>query len=331
MEGSSGSPERQGVHYKRNQVWKCHGENHFIGFTISGSGIEPDDRLVNKVRKIHPPQSVKEVEQFCGLVNFYSRFISNFTSKIAPISDLRKKSEAEFQWTDKCQRAFERLKSELASKPVVQPYSLKKEVTTTTDASEKAIGGVLSQEGHPVIYVSKTLSQAEQRYSNIERKALAIVFVVKRLKQFLLGRKFNLETDHRPLEFIFAPNKELPKTVSARITRWTVSLMAFEYEIKYKEGSSIPHADAMSRLKFDKDDDECNLVDYSSSNHDEFCVHYAEHKLIPFEALRSECEREELAKRIIRRLIDGDWKACTQVESIFKKVSGLFTVENWLL
>ena len=94
----------------------------FLGFTISGSGFEPNDCLVNKVRKIHPPQSVKEVEQFCGLVNFYDRFISNFTSKIAPISDLRKKSEAEFQWTDKCQRAFERLKSELASKPVVQPF-----------------------------------------------------------------------------------------------------------------------------------------------------------------------------------------------------------------
>ena len=166
----------------------------FLGFKISGSGIEADDRLVNKIRKIHPPQSVKEVEQFCGLVNFYGRFISNFTSKVCPLSDLRKKSEAEFQWTDKCQRAFERPKSEPASKPVVQSYSLKKEVTITTDASEKAIGGVLSQKGHPVVYVTKTLSRAEQRYSNIEREALAIVFVAKRLKQFLLGRKFNIET-----------------------------------------------------------------------------------------------------------------------------------------
>ena len=197
--------------------------------------------------------------------------------------------------------------------------------------SEKAIGGVLSQEGHPVIYVSKTLSQAEQRYSNIEREPQAIVFVVKRLKQFLLSQKFNLETDHRPLELIFATNKELPKPLSARITRWAFSLMAFDYEIKYKEDSSIPHADAMSRLKFDKDDDECNLVDYSSSNLDEFCVHFAELKLIPFEELRSECERDELAKRIIRRVIDGDWKAWTQVESIFKKLSGFLTVEKVLL
>ena len=166
---------------------------------------------------------------------------------------------------DRQMSTFERLKSELASKPVVQHYSLEKEVTIITDASEKAIGGVLYQEGHPVSYVSKTLCQAEQRYSNIEREALAMVFVVKRLKQFLPGRKFYLETDHRPLEFIFAPNKELPKTVSATITRWAISLMAFDHEIIYKEGSSIPHADAMSRLNFDRDDDECILVNYLNS------------------------------------------------------------------
>ena len=161
--------------------------------------------------------------------------------------------------------------------------------------------------------------QAEQRYFNIEREAIATVFVVKHSKQFLFGGKFNPENDHRPLELIFAPNNELPKTVSARFTIWVISLMAFVHENKYEEGSSIPHADAMSRLNFDQDDDECNLVDYLSPNLDEFCVHFAEHKLIPFEELKSECERGEFAKRHIRRVIDGDWKACTQVKSIFKK------------
>ena len=120
-------------------------------------------------------------------------------------------------------------------------------------------------------------------------------------------------------------------TKKAEIIRWAISLMAFDYEIKYKEVSSIPHADAMSRLNLDKDDDDCNLVDYLSSNLDEFCVHFAEHKLIPFKELRSECERDELAKQIIRCVIDCDWKACTQVESLFKKVSGFLAVDNGLL
>ena len=69
----------------------------------------------------------------------------------------------------------------------------------------------------------------------------------------------------------------------------------------------------MSRLNFDQHDVECNLIDYLSPNLDEFCVHFAEHKLIPFEVLRKECERDEMAKRIIRRVFDADWKACTRV------------------
>ena len=85
------------------------------------------------------------------------------------------------------QKAFEDLKNELCAKLLVQPYSLQKEATVTIDASENAVGGVLSQEGHPVIYVSTKLTRAEQNYSNIERKALAIVFLFTKLNHFLLG------------------------------------------------------------------------------------------------------------------------------------------------
>ena len=106
----------------------------------------------------------------------------------------------------------------------------------TTDASEKVIGGFISQEGHPVIYVLKKLTQAEQNFSNIEREALAVVFVVTRLKQFLLGRRFTLQTDHKPLKYLFAPDEEIPKTASARIPRWAIALMGFYYELKYTPG-----------------------------------------------------------------------------------------------
>ena len=87
----------------------------------------------------------------------------------------------------------------------------------------------------------------------------------------------------------------------------------------------------MSTLNFDQDDDECNLVDYSRLNLDEFCVLFAEQKLIPLEELRSECKRDEMVKQNIRRVYHGNWKACTQAESFIKKVSGLLTVENVLL
>ena len=102
--------------------------------------------------------------------------------------------DIDFSWGKTQQKALKDIKNDLCADPLVQPYSLQKEVTVTTDASEKAIGEVFSQEGHPVIYLSRTLIRAEQNCSNIEREALAIVFVVTRLKQLLLGIRFTLQT-----------------------------------------------------------------------------------------------------------------------------------------
>ena len=150
--------------------------------------------------------------------------------------------------------------------PLVQPYSLQKEATVTTEASEKAIGGVLSQEGHPVIYVSRKWTPAEQNYSNIEREAVTIVFVVTRLKQFLLGRRFTLQTDHKLLKYLFAPDEEIPKTASARITRCAIAVMGFDYELKYTPGEQISHADVLSRMYFDEDESDNDRVCFAINN-----------------------------------------------------------------
>ena len=98
-----------------------------------------------------------------------------FSTKMLPLKEIQKE---QFRWEKEEQKAFENINNELCANLLVQPYSLTKKTTVTTDASENAIGGVLSQEGHPVIYASRKLSQAEQNYSNIEREALAIIFVV---------------------------------------------------------------------------------------------------------------------------------------------------------
>ena len=157
------------------------------------------------------------------------------------------------------------MKIELSANPLVQPYSFQKEATVTTDASEKAIGGDLSQEGHPVINVSRQLTPAEQNYSNLEGEALAIVFVVTRLKQFRLGRRFILQRDHKLLKHLFAPDEVIPKTASARITRWAIALIGFDYELKYTPGE-IPHLDALSRMDFEEDESGNDRVCFPINN-----------------------------------------------------------------
>ena len=179
--------------------------------------------------------------------------VPDFATRVLPLNEIRKE---EFKWEKKEQNAaFKNIKNELCANPLVKLYSLTKEATVTTDAPEKAIGGVFSQEVYPVIYVSRKLSQAEQNYSNFEREALAIVFVVTRLKQLLLGRRITLQTDLKPLKYLFAPNEEIPKKASARITRWAIALMGFNFELKYTPGEQIPHADALSKPDFEDDDD----------------------------------------------------------------------------
>ena len=111
-------------------------------------------------------------------------------------------------------------------------------MTVTTDALEQAVGGNLSEDRHPVTYGSRKRSTAERNYSNVERRAaLSIAIVVTRLKQFLLGRNFKLQTDQKALQYLFAPDGEIQKSASTRITRWAIALIGLFYKLKYVLGS----------------------------------------------------------------------------------------------
>lgn len=116
------------------------------------------------------------------------------------------------------QVTFENLKALLAKKPVVKIFDPRKEIVVTTDASECSISGILTYDGH-LVYLLRKLSNAEVNYSNIEEEVLVIIWMINRAHQFLSRKKFLLRSNHRPLEFIFNPRKELPKVTSSRILR----------------------------------------------------------------------------------------------------------------
>ena len=210
---------------------------------------------------------------------------------------------------------------ELTSEPLVPPYSLDKEVALTTDASEKIISAVLTQNDHPVIYISRNLTSAEKTYSNIEREALAVIFAVTRLRQFLLERKFILRTDHKPLQYIFNPSNQIPKVVSTRLARWAITLMAYDYDVQYTPGKDIGHADAMSRLRFKDYEDDLVAVAMATF----------EKPMIDAEKLRKEMLSNEFTKRMMNRIRTVDWKNCTTKEKSFINVSNALTVQNDLI
>ena len=143
------------------------------------------------------------------------------------------------------------------------------------------------------------LSQAEQNYSNIEREALAIVFVVTRLKQFLLGRKFTLQM--------------------------RIALMGIDFELKYTPGEQIPHADAFSRLDFDNDDDN-DRVCFALDN-----IYFVQSNLVTQSDVKTELGSDRLFQNVIKEIKSGIWKQCSEAEKGFEQQKDTLTNHNGII
>jgi hypothetical protein len=174
------------------------------------------------------------------------RFLPNFSRIAKPLTNLLKRN-ASYVWDDKADKAFNTLKESLISEPLLQYPDFTRPFVLSTDASNEAIGAVLSQgsigKDLPIAYASRTLNNAERNYPTIEKELLAIVWGCKHFRPYLYGRKFTIVTDHRPLTWIFSV-----KDPSSRLLRWRLRLEEFDYEVIYKKGSENRNADALSRI-----------------------------------------------------------------------------------
>lgn len=100
----------------------------------------------------------------------------------------------------------------------------------------------------PISYASRLLNTAEKGYSQLEKKALAVVWGIKKFHNYLYGRHFVINNDHRPLETLFGGRKSLSAMVTGRILRWSPTLSTYSYQFKYKPGTKVVNADALNRL-----------------------------------------------------------------------------------
>lgn len=240
-----------GITLKREKCQFFLPEVEYLGFVVSKDGLKPTEAKVKAIKEADAPKCLSELRSFIGLVNYYSRFLPNLADKMAPLYCLLKKTQ-KWKWTDRQQSAFEKIKQELSDEVLLAHYNADDELILTCDASPFGIGAVLQQRTHdgsvrPIAFVSRTLSQPEKNYAQIEREGLSIVFGTEKFRHYLLGRRFTLETDHKPLLTLFGEHKGIPEMASARIKRWAMKLSAFQYQIKYISSKDNACADFLSR------------------------------------------------------------------------------------
>ena len=248
-----------GLKLKPEKCQLLKAEVTFLGHVVSQNGVRPNPDNVAKILSWPVPKTVTEVRQILGMGSYYRRFIKDFSMLVKPLTELTKKANA-FVWTEECQNAFDKLKK-LFTSPEIMAYPQDDgEFILDTDACDTGIGAVLSQiqngETKVIAYGSRTLNKAESNYCITDKELLAVRYFVEYYRQYLLGRKFTVRTDHQALVWLFSLKE--PK---GRIARWIEILSAFDFVIEYRPGPKHGNADAMSRCNNPKDC-ECPNTDH---------------------------------------------------------------------
>lgn len=191
------------------------------------------------------PTKPKMIKSFLATVGFYRTFIPHFADKAVPLTNLLKNSN-KWKWTEVEQFAFEQLRDALCEDPVLKHPDFEKPFELHTDASYKALGSVLMQEHngvlHPISYYSRKLRDAETRYPVTEIEALSIITGIKNFSYYLYGHDFTVVTDHSALTDMFTK-----QTNNNRVNRWASFLLDYNFQVKYKKGSTHHLPDALSR------------------------------------------------------------------------------------
>ena len=206
----------------------------YLGHTLSGAGLAPDPDKVKDLKDARPPTNVSEVRSFCGFVSYYVSFLqgsSTFDKKWCEISMGRELPVA-----------FQKLKTMLTSDTMLTHFDSTKRIKLACDASAYGVGAVLShveQNGveRPICCASRTMTKAEQNYSQLERESLSKIFGISKFHDYLWGHHFVIETDHQPLVKILGECTGIPTIASSHLQRWALKLAAHTYNNLLQERS----------------------------------------------------------------------------------------------
>ena len=220
----------------------------FLGHVIDRTGVKADPDKTQAITRMEAPRSVSDLRRFLGLVNQLGKFSPNIAEITQPLRELLSSKRA-WLWGPDQEKAFASIKEELVKPTTLTLYDLTVQVKISADASSFGLGAVLLQQEkedwRPVAYASRSMTPTERRYAQIEKEALALTWACGKFSDYVLGRKFSIETDHKPL--IPLLNSKNLDALPPRIVRFRLRLAKFDYTVYHVPGKQLFTADALSR------------------------------------------------------------------------------------
>ena len=241
----------KGVKINREKMKLHLSEIKYMGHVLTTDGIKPDPAKIQGLRDLPHPKDKHDVKRFLGTVNYLAKFVPNLSEMAEALRDVSKEG-ADYQFSEKEQEAWEKIVSTLSEDTLLRYYDPCKPAVIECDASTKGLGAMLMQEGRPVCFASRTLSETEEKYHPLELECLAVIFACTKFDQYIYGKKdITVLSDHRPLETIF--KKEMEKS-PLRLQKMLLSLQRYGLELQYRPGHEQVVADMLSRATGNVDD-----------------------------------------------------------------------------
>ena len=215
----------------------------YIGHVLSKDGLKPDPRKVQAITEMPEPENTTDLLRFMGMVKYLSKFVPDLSEKAAALNELLHKDN-EWVWDVPQQKAYDDVKQSIAHATILAYFDVNKDVTLTCDASQHGLGAACLQNGRPVAYASRALTETETRYAQIEKELLAVVFACTKFKNYICAKQVTVETDHQPLISI---TKKPLSAAPARLQRMLMRLQSHDIHLVYRKGKDLVLADALSR------------------------------------------------------------------------------------
>jgi hypothetical protein len=215
-------------------------EVEYLGHLVRKDGVRVDSKKIEAMQDWSHPKTLKILCVFLGLTGYYHKFVKNYGKIAAPLTALLKKNT--FTWTPATAQAFQTLKMAMCTTPVLALPDFTKTFVLECDASGKGIGVVLMQEGRPLAFTSKQLSERNLGKPIYEKEMLAILHVIDLWCPYLLGKHFQIKTDHQSLKYFLEQCISSPEQ-----QKWVTKIFGYDYEIIYKKGKDNVVVDALSQ------------------------------------------------------------------------------------